>query len=63
MEGPVDDDGRHVDVYAAQQAPATMQDQDGVGKLLRRAQATVVEAAQVHWRLNFFFIAHFYVLA
>lgn len=50
VEGPVGDgdgDGHHMDAYAAQQAEVTMQDEAGVGKLLRRAQATVVEAAQV----------------
>lgn len=50
VEGPVDDDdgdGHHMNAYAAQQAALTMQDEAGVGKLLRRAQATVVEAAQV----------------
>lgn len=53
VEGPVDGDGydggdsHHMDAYAAQQAAVAMQDEAGAGKLLRRAQATVVEAAQV----------------
>lgn len=51
VEGPVDYDNGVVDTAIGMATVASRDEERGVGKLLRRAQATIVEAAQVPVRI------------